>query len=40
MLGKFLKEMGLTSARSGESVKMTRRDLPEDTQVMLLDVKR
>jgi L-ascorbate metabolism protein UlaG (beta-lactamase superfamily) len=40
LLGKFLKEMGLTAAKSSESLKITRRDLPEDTQVMLLDVKK
>jgi L-ascorbate metabolism protein UlaG (beta-lactamase superfamily) len=38
-LNKFLKEMGLAGAKSSESLKVTRRDLPEDTQVMVLDVK-
>lgn len=38
-LNKFLKEMGLAAAKSLESLKVTKRDLPEDTQVMLLDVK-
>ncbi|MCX6019655.1 MAG: MBL fold metallo-hydrolase [Chloroflexi bacterium] len=38
-LGKFLKEMGLTVAKTSESLKVTRRDMPEDTQVILLDMK-
>lgn len=38
-LGRFLKEMGVAGDKSLESLKITRRDLPEDTQVRLLDVK-
>jgi L-ascorbate metabolism protein UlaG (beta-lactamase superfamily) len=38
-LNKFLKEMGLAAAKSLESLKVTKRDLPEDTQVMLLEQK-
>lgn len=39
MLGKFLKEMGLATATPSESLKVTRRDLPEGTQVIVLDVR-
>jgi L-ascorbate metabolism protein UlaG (beta-lactamase superfamily) len=38
-LNKFLKEMGLAAAKSSDSLKLTKRDLPEDTQVMLLEIK-
>ena len=37
---KFLKEMGLSEAKPVESLKITRSGLPEDTQVVLLEVKR
>ena len=37
---KFLKEMGLTEAKPIESLKVTKNQLPEDTLVVLLDVKR
>ncbi len=36
---KFLKEMGLSEARTQESLKVTKSALPEDTQVILLEVK-
>lgn len=39
-LGKFLKEMGLAEAKSLESLKITKSGLPEDTQVVALEVKR
>ncbi len=38
-LNKFLKEMGISSPKSQESLKITKNQLPEDTQVMLLEVK-
>jgi L-ascorbate metabolism protein UlaG (beta-lactamase superfamily) len=38
-LNKFLKEMGLTGLKTQESLKVTKSGLPEDTQVMLLDLK-
>ena len=38
-VNRFLKEMGLAGAKSQESLKITKRDLPEDTQVMLLELK-
>ncbi len=37
---KFLKEMGLSEAKPVESLKITRASLPEDTQVVLLEVKQ
>ena len=36
---KFLKEMGLAEAKPVESLKITKSQLPEDTQVVLLEVK-
>ncbi len=38
-LTKFLKEMGVTNPKSQESLKLTKSQLPEDTQVMLLENK-
>ncbi|MCL6510059.1 MAG: MBL fold metallo-hydrolase [Anaerolineae bacterium] len=38
-LNKFLKEMGLTSPKTQELLKVTRSGLPEDTQVILLEMK-
>jgi L-ascorbate metabolism protein UlaG (beta-lactamase superfamily) len=38
-LMRFLKEMGLAGAKTLDSLKVTRRDLPEDTQVMVLEIK-
>lgn len=38
-LTKFLKEMGLSNAKSQDVLKVTKSGLPEDTQVMLLEVK-
>jgi L-ascorbate metabolism protein UlaG (beta-lactamase superfamily) len=38
-INKFLKEMGLAGAKGVESLKLSKRDLPEDTTVMVLDVK-
>jgi L-ascorbate metabolism protein UlaG (beta-lactamase superfamily) len=38
-LNKFLKEMGLTSVKPQETLKVTRSSLPEDTQVVLLEMK-
>ncbi len=38
-LNKFLKEMGLTSPKMQYSLKVTRSSLPEDTQVILLEMK-
>jgi L-ascorbate metabolism protein UlaG (beta-lactamase superfamily) len=39
-VGKFLKEMGLSEAKAQESLKITKGSLPEDTQVVLLEIKR
>lgn len=38
-LTKFLKEMGLSTAKSQDVLKVTKSSLPEDTQVMLLEIK-
>lgn len=38
-LNKFLKEMGLTNPKTQESLKIVRSGLPEDTQVVLLEMK-
>jgi len=38
-LNKFLKEMGLTNPQTQEALKVTRSSLPEDTQVILLEMK-
>jgi L-ascorbate metabolism protein UlaG (beta-lactamase superfamily) len=39
-VGKFLKEMGLSDAKPQEALKVSKSSLPEDTQVVLLEVKR
>jgi L-ascorbate metabolism protein UlaG (beta-lactamase superfamily) len=39
-VNKFLKEMGLSDAKSQEALKVTKSSLPEDTQVILLEVKQ
>jgi L-ascorbate metabolism protein UlaG (beta-lactamase superfamily) len=36
---KFLKEMGLTKADIIDSLKLTKANLPEETQIVLLDAK-
>lgn len=36
---KFLKEMGLTKADTIDSLKLTKANLPEETQIVLLDAK-
>jgi L-ascorbate metabolism protein UlaG (beta-lactamase superfamily) len=38
-LDKFLKEMGLAGAKTQDSLKVSKRDLPEDTQVVLLEAR-
>ncbi len=38
-LNKFLKEMGLTNPQMQDALKVTRGSLPEDTQVILLEMK-
>ncbi|MCS6846280.1 MAG: MBL fold metallo-hydrolase [Anaerolineae bacterium] len=38
-LNKFLKEMGLTNPQTQDALKVTRSSLPEDTQVILLEMK-
>jgi len=38
-LGKFIKEMGLTNPKTQDALKVTKSGLPEDTQVVLLEVK-
>ena len=38
-LTKFLKEMGLANAKAQDVLKITKGSLPEDTHVMLLEVK-
>ena len=38
-LTKFLKELGLTNPKTQDALKVTKSGLPEDTQVVLLDVK-
>jgi L-ascorbate metabolism protein UlaG (beta-lactamase superfamily) len=38
-LTKFLKEMGLSNAKAQDMLKVSKGSLPEDTQVMLLEVK-
>jgi L-ascorbate metabolism protein UlaG (beta-lactamase superfamily) len=38
-LSKFLKEMGLTGPKTQETLKITRSGLPEDTQVVLLEMR-
>jgi L-ascorbate metabolism protein UlaG (beta-lactamase superfamily) len=39
-LSKFLKEMGATEHAPQESLKITRSDLPEETQVVILECKQ
>ncbi len=39
-VSKFLKEMGLADAKPQESLKVTKSNLPEDTQVVVLEVKQ
>ncbi|MCL4507299.1 MAG: MBL fold metallo-hydrolase [Chloroflexi bacterium] len=36
---KFLKEMGLSEAKTQDALKVTKSTLPEDTQVILLEVR-
>ena len=38
-LSRFLKEMGLSNIQSEPSLKVTRTNLPEETQVVVLDPK-
>lgn len=38
-VSKFLKEMGLSEAKTQETLKVTKSTLPEDTQVILLEVR-
>ena len=38
-VSKFLKEMGLDNVPTQETLKVTRSGLPEETQVVLLDLK-
>lgn len=38
--GKFLKEMGVTEHAPRESLRITRSDLPEETQVVVLELKQ
>ncbi|MGQ9814361.1 MAG: MBL fold metallo-hydrolase [Candidatus Roseilinea sp.] len=39
-VSKFLKEMGLADVTPQESLKITKSNLPEDTQVVVLEVKQ
>ena len=39
-VSKFLKEMGLADAKPQESLKVTKSSLPEDTQVIVLEVRQ
>ena len=39
-VSKFLKEMGLSEAKTQDVLKVTKSSLPEDTQVILLEVKK
>jgi L-ascorbate metabolism protein UlaG (beta-lactamase superfamily) len=39
-LSKFLKEMGLSTLKPQESLKISRSELPEETHVIVLDHKR
>ncbi len=39
-LNKFLKEMGVTEHAPQESLKVTRSDLPEETQVVVLECRQ
>jgi hypothetical protein len=36
---KFLKEMGLTKADTVDTLKLTKANLPEETQIILLEAK-
>ncbi len=39
-VSKFLKEMGLSEAKTQDTLKVAKSSLPEDTQVVLLEVKQ
>ena len=39
-VSKFLKEMGLSDAKTQDALKVTKSSLPEDTQVILLEVRQ
>jgi L-ascorbate metabolism protein UlaG (beta-lactamase superfamily) len=39
-LNKFVKEMGLSTPKPQESLKITHSELPEETHVVVLDYKR
>jgi L-ascorbate metabolism protein UlaG (beta-lactamase superfamily) len=39
-IGKFLKEMGVTEQAPQESLRISRSDLPEETQVVILEYKQ
>lgn len=39
-IGKFLKEMGLGRRKPQENLKVTKKSLPEETQVVLLEYKQ
>ncbi len=39
-VNKFLKEMGLSDAKTQDTLKVAHSSLPEDTQVILLEVKQ
>lgn len=39
-VNKFLKEMGLSDAKTQDALKVAHSSLPEDTQVILLEVKQ
>ncbi len=39
-VSKFLKEMGLSEAKTQDALKVAKSSLPEDTQVVLLEVKQ
>lgn len=39
-VAKFLKEMGLTDVKTQDSLKVTKSQLPDTTQVVLLEVKQ
>ncbi len=39
-IGKFLKEMGVTEQTPQDSLRITKADLPEETQVIILEYKQ
>ncbi len=39
-IGKFLKEMGVTEQAPQESLRVSRSDLPEETQIVILEYKQ